>query len=1079
MPSLEVLDALKQHINALGDEPRLLAARGEKLEDIAPPESSGPPNLEEVLARESDGIDEMDALLSSHADDFDLLDDLPDFSDLSDDGETVNLEASSELDDWAETEEGSDISDIEDTLAFLDAEEAVEAAEAEETAVVAETLEAVDVGEDVEPAGLAEAAEPEELAGFEFPIDEPGDIEETLAFEEDAEVFEDLPAFEEASEPAETAGPESIEEAESIEEPAEAPGVLDTLDLGMDFESEIPEAEIPDVEAAVAGLDTAVGAAGEEQGLDELSLDTDELNFEEELGADVLSDIREVEEESSQFSMDDFGDQYNFTEGESGIAETLGEDLNELEQSLDEAPEDEEKPFGLEDEDLSDILATLSTLPRNLKIAIEELLADEKQEPEKLKPLIEGLINGNSPKALAGQYKAITKRTIELPRSYKKQSGKALEKKRAALFSQLSREGWPVLRLILVVITVVWVVSAVSFMWVYRPLKAASLYRRGLEYAMADNAGAARELFFDAWYGWPLFPANTNAPVVVKGWEEKRQWLDYARAFRQRKHWDDAVEFYSGYLEIRPEAKNVRLEYVKFLSAVLARYEEAVQVLREAPQNSRKAVDRDYTLAAGDVYFRWAEDDPAKYEDARYHYAKVLETSRNDERAMLSMMRYHLRLQNHEEVQLLLPVFAREVPGKTREPELAAEVFAELGEWFLKRGNTEEARRFINLALAAFPSVAYPHYVNALYFRLTGTHPEAEMEAYTRTLVALDNMESMDRRDLQMRILSLGGMGRLQFRQYLQGRASSGVSEGRVRAMKFYEKAISLYEDAKSRKLLGAAPQYGALYRAMGDILFLGADNSGDLVFTLADKPELLAPGSERRQELLQAEGYYTRAGETGLTDQALYRRGYIRYLLGRDGVLVDFYRVARQQPRNYDAQLALAMVLLDNGDYEAAQNRYARALELLDGELIKTGGILDTEERPGHGELLLRYIVAWNNLGVGRALSAARGGGRGDYGEALSAFTMASEYQDMVNASVNGLMERGAPALRDSDLTRIREDLKMVDRMDYREKLTYPYRNRLRVLGLEKAPGGEQRYLIYRDIPSDITAAAAAGQAR
>ena len=186
--------------------------------------------------------------------------------------------------------------------------------------------------------------------------------------------------------------------------------------------------------------------------------------------------------------------------------------------------------------------------------------------------------------------------------------------------------------------------------------------------------------------------------------------------------------------------------------------------------------------------------------------------------------------------------------------------------------------------------------------------------------------------------------------------------------------------------------------------------------------------------------------------------------MLGRSDALIDFYRVVRRRPDDYESRMALAGVLLQNGDYEASRSQYTRAVELLDDELRRSGGVLNPNERQAHRELLLRYIAAWNNMGVGRARSAARGSGEAAYAEALSAFTIASDYQDRVSIDMEELRSRGAQAVRDSSDRRIRRSEGGRSRLESAN--TYPYKNRARLLGLE-----EGEYLAYSDIPSDLLA--------
>ena len=1111
MPTLEVLDTLKKHINELGDEPRILEERGESLVDVSPSESPVDSDLEQLLEEDGSqgGIDEMEALLGSYSEDLgeietaqDGLDSFDDFNlddfevpediapeEISPEGGTPKdiipedvLPEDAVLEDSNSADEGLDDFSLDD-LDFGEAEDAFnDEIPVESTENIAddmgseEELSLDGPGSDEELSGLddlslddidSDSNVDEELSGLDdFPSDDTTDATlEDLSLEE--EPLSDISDDGELS--FDDPGIDGDEESSPIDD------VEDLEELGdlEDFESPVEDdsmTDLPDVESAVEDLGDLDSL--EDNSADALSLD-DDLNFEEELGADALTDITDLDDDSQQFSMDDFGDQYNFKEDDDLFAGDLGVDLGQLEQSLDEAVEDEEKPFSLSEDEYEAIIETLSTLPRNLKIALEELLADERRSPVDLKPIIDALIAGESPKSLAARFRTLTKRKIELPRSYEKRSGLALEQRRASLLYRLIREGWPVIRMVLLIISVSWILGASIFMWVYRPLKANKLYQAGLDAIKVDDVEAAQGYFLDAWDGWPLFYSEetdsdkiADSPIVVKGWKIDREWLLYARALRRRKHWDSAMQYYEGYLAVKPDSKDVRLEYARFLSGVLGKYKEAFDLIESSPVTGRVEWDRDYTLAEGDILLDWGEDDPTKYEEARKRYAKVLELSRNDERAILSMMRYHLRLKDSTEIERLLPIFNNEIAGKTDSPELAAEVFAGLGNYELAKGNAKEARRFINLAISADPQAPEPSFIDAMYWRQAGDG-QRELSAYKRTLVNLEGRESLTRRNLEIRILTLGGMGRLQA---LSGKLADAESS--------YRKSISLYEDARNRNQLGASPEFGQIYLDLGNLKYGGIQSGGlssDLMLSLTPGNEVMAEGSERYSELLLAERYYTEAEKLfsgnrrglGVPLELLYRRGYVRYVLGLDDALLDFHRVARLKPEDYEVRLALAAVLLKSGDFEASRSQYARTLSLLDNELRRTGGVLNPLEKQSHAELLLRYIIAWNNLGVARARSAARGGGEDDYAAALGAFTMASEYLDEVYTDMPELITRGASALREIDGRRIIKD---VDGLKIPEETTtIPYLNRMKLLGLTGDKESLTGYLMYPDIPSDL----------
>ncbi|MCG8451978.1 MAG: hypothetical protein MI717_02195 [Spirochaetales bacterium] len=1165
MPTREDLDALKKRINALGDEPRIRAERGESVPDVDVPESEMDENLGGMLAGEADGggIDEMEALLHSYASistdsddenfDFDLdapptapaeeLDSLNaehlegDSSLLSNQELTDPLEAFLASDDAPEMPSDSSLEEplptpVEenpldaldtldalggeneppadfDSLSSIDNDEDPQSLvddlsflQSSQESSLEERGHALGDGDDVgESFGLDESnlddlSRPDEASTLvEEDISSPSpeeldspatqddfgiedlDFGSTDEFDDysipdDASLSDDVEALEEPETISEMGEEEPLQDLENLNDFGDIEELDISEDLGieavsLDEEPDDALTEMPDVGMALENLGTVEELDAEAES--ELSLD-DDLDFGEELGADVLSDLRDAgDDESMQFSMDDFGDQYNFDEGSSGYTADLGVDLDEFEQALDEA--EEENPFSLEEDEFEDLLEALSTLPRNLKLALEELLADEKRSSRDIEPILKGLLNGESPKSLAGRYKALTKRSISLPRSFQKRSGRRLEERHSTLAYRLAKDGWPVFRVVLLSMGIAWIVGAMLFLWVYRPIHAERLYRQGLMAVAQDDLDGALQSFEDAWYGWPLFLEShegdradriADAPMVVRGWPVDKKWLEYARSLRRRKHWELATQFYEGYLVQKPEDKEARLEYISFLSRVLGEFERALVVAEQPAANGEW--DRDYTLAAGDVYLEWAQDDPTQYENARYRYAKVLERSRNDERAILSMMRYHLRLDNEGEIQALLPAFSQELPGASSEPQLASEVFAALGEYHLRRSSLTEARRFLDLAQASGPFQAYPAFVDALYWKVLGDE-ESELSGYRRTLINLDDADVLGRNDLRMRILSLGGMGRIHASRSQRMEAGTVLrAQQRDLAATNYSRALTLYEDAQERGLLGASSEYGLLYIELGDIRFQGEDHQGELEFSL----DAFIPLDEgRRSELRQAITHYGVAetllnrGEVGssLPTPVLFRRAYARSLLGEEGDLVDFYRVSRRLPEDREAQYALATTLLQREDFEAALVQYERVIRLLDQELAENGGVLMPLDRPRHWELLRRYIGAWNNLGVARARAAARSGEEG--ASALSAFATASDYLDRVPYEFGGL--------RDEDDRRLYSENADIGLNTLVDRETPPYVNRLLLIGLNTQEEELQDFVIYQDIPSSL----------
>lgn len=805
---------------------------------------------------------------------------------------------------------------------------------------------------------------------------------------------------------------------------------------------------------------------------DEIPLDDVDQEYSmEEISLD--SELESVEDMAESSTDSDFVpiNFFDFDGTNSGFIENF-----DAEDQAQEQQNDAFSDFFLKEEDYQVLRQTLSQLPLNLSIAIESLLAYESLEMENLQKLIKILVKGESPKNIAQVYYEITNQRIELPRDYAKRSGLIFEEHSRTLSYRISQEMWPILRNMVLTIALLWVTLAAAFMFVYRPLKAASLYRKGLDYIAENELEEAGEYFRDAWDGWPLFAHPdqakriSDAPIIVKGWKVPRRWVEYARAFRGRKHWPETKDFYEGYINVKPKDADIRMEYAYFLSYVLADYQRAIRILGNVRNSETGRENRDLKLTAADIYLNWAEDNPAKYDEARALYEDVLIRYPSDNRAVLSMMRYHLHLGQEQEVRNLLPFFQKDFPLSGNNAQLAAEVYAALAEFFLARDSLSLARRFVEKAQNTDSRSPEAFFVKGLYFRTIGDEPKA-LAAFQRTLENLNGREYLSRKHLKTMILALGGIGRsyASMASHFTSERES-VSDNQELAKEHYLKAIALYEDARSRNQLGRAPEYGMLYMDLGDIIYSQATLEDFDVFTLNPFQSHEEFSEQQLSNLSLSERYYSQAeaildrgdGTSALPDAQLYRRAYSEYILNQDDALVDFYQIFRRRPDDYKAAMALALIMLQNGDYDISRNYYMRSINLMDDAVERSGNELRPDISETHQDILLRYVAAWNNLGVGRALSSVRDNPDGDYDAALNAFIVSSEYLDRISAEM-------ASSTRDSEGRRVMEfaDKRRV----FADEESIPYRNRLHLLGLQSASvvHEEDSYVLYSGMPSEL----------
>ena len=795
-------------------------------------------------------------------------------------------------------------------------------------------------------------------------------------------------------------------------------------------------------------------------------------------GDSIEIDLEEFSPDSSfqqEFPVKDLSEEF----------ENLSGDFEDLEEDLEDIVTIEPgKEFVISEDEFRILKKNLAILPNRMKLGIEEFLGDSRRSPKDIEAMAKALTGGQAPRKIARLFFSLTGMRLKIPQNYRLYYGQIREEKQNSIRYKLVKLVFPMFLHILAITGLIWILGILAFNYVYRPLKAGSLYEAGLEALGRDNMGEAVAYFNDAWYGWPLFDEEgptrrseevlSEAGVIVNGWKSSQRWLEYARAFRARKHWMHAVDFYTSYLDVNSGDVEVRVELGEFLAFGLGRFEDAEIVLSAMGRGNRmELIAR--SRALGDIYLEWALTDPQKYEEAWVHYARLLELAGGKEPGLLSMMRYHLRRGNDADVELLIPALEGLNKESSSVPMLAAVVYAGTGEFLLKRGRLNEAREFIDRAIFSDFMAVRPRYTDAQYWRLAG-NAEREFQASVDVLANLERGNDLPGREgLVMRIMALGNMGRIQHLWAEQGFSAPGFGIERAtelfdRARASYREAIDVYENALGRNQLGASREFADLYLGMGNLAYSSQGRAEDAGFQLIVDREKMLTGPERRAELDEAFRFYSRGSElldrgdgiNLMPPEDLYRYGYVRYMRSfetRDGVVddytfLDFYRLVNDLPRNLDYRFALANVHLLRGDFDNASLHYGEALSLLDEKVEMIGSDFNPAKHEEHREILLRYVAIWNNRGVASFYS---GTGRN---EALGYFAMASDFLDDVNGDF--LLSSGVKAQRDGDFNRL--GLFAEGRELLEDEQTYPYRNRLMILGLDAS---EDTVLFsYLDIP-------------
>jgi tetratricopeptide (TPR) repeat protein len=790
--------------------------------------------------------------------------------------------------------------------------------------------DAFDLGGDVPFAG-AEADEGT-LPNIDFPVadDAPATDDAGLDASADAGMDSplsemDFPAMDEPAPEAEASADAGAEASPG----AEDGGSIDFGDLGSDFSSESIELSSEPEPQGESDIDDGGYSAGDIGGED-FALP----------GLEDIFDKSKVQKTTQPAPK----------KGLFSRKKTKEEDLPEAEGDIEE--------ISLTREDVDRLLRTLASYPLNLRIACEEIIAEQVILPQQLSRLIRLLVSGAYVRDTADHVEKITGKPVVIPKSFEKMTGAAFEAEQSSFAYIFVHNFLPVLRLFAVIAALAASVIYLGYKFVYIPLRAESLYKRGYERIPAGEYQRANELFHDAF-------------VLHR----KKNWFYlYAEAFREERRYMLAEAKYDELLRYYPRDKKGVLDYANLETYYLLNYEKANRLLQRelldyAPN------DYDGLLAAGDNFLAWADSDPSKfydkYEDARFSYARLLETYGWQAPVVERMMKYFIRIDNLREVLYLRVWFENQ-----RKSMLSAESLSELGGYLLDKQlekpqgvpnpyveSIESVRDMLLEAIKKEPTLPEPHYHLARYHHNLGNAYEERLTLENAIRAFnLARTESVRRRlyrvDTHYRYANL----------LIENKEFFPAEEQVVRG-------IELYEDFLSRNLISASPQLGQLYAVKGDLeYFVKTGNMGAALtnYRLAERYGHAPPEIQYRMGC----AYYQ------LEDW----RNALEYL----------FKASSQLPLNRRLLYALGNAAYKRGDYYAAQGYYTRLLDILESQRVRLPVLLPNDN-PQFLELGERLMMARNNIAVVYEALAEQTGNREYRSRALALYADSSRAWDAI----------------------------------------------------------------------------------
>ena len=981
MPRREDIERFTQVLNSLGDEPAIRAARSETIEEVLPPGEE--PALEEAGLSESFSEEAAEDEQEGLQDLFAGLSGLPDEEPAAG-APSVEEPAPEEpaADVGGATAEGLDFASL------FGEESEPQAIEDLEGPAPKKPARGRKASKEKPP---SEEPVPEE-EGFAFPEGEPAglqsDVSQMEVLPEDTgppaeapagQPFDDLgsfslPSLDDVSfaEPTEAPAP-SVPEPEAAPEAApdasQEIGALEGFDLDAATGFE-PPPEAGGAEEAAAGSEPS----GEEPAREEPAAAAPEM---ESLGEEELGDLN-LDEFSLPESAEQFGVPVAPPAPQKPVREQRARAAPRKPEPVRRAPAPPELAAAagavqLTPEQFARLKKTLESLPRNLKIAVQDLIGEGTVTGPDLSKLISLLIAGASAQEIATLAGRISGKRIRIPAGYEKKSGVAFEAEQRT-FSYAFRENiFPLLRVVVVTVLAGAILAFFGYRYVYRPLNALANYRAGYTQIRNDRFTLANERFARG----------------VRMWRIKNWYYRYAEAFADKRQYVLAEEKYDLLLRDFPGDRKGVLDYARMESTQLADYEKADKLLQIILD--RKRYDYDALLAAADNDMEWADRVEAKYEAARLAYATLIEKYGAKHELLFRMMRYFIRRDNGDEVERLRHYFASRPDVKVN-----PEVYAELGGYLVDHRRLDYVQEVLFRADKVRPNMPEVHYNLARYYNIVAS-PSDEKLALDAVVKLLQKTDPLTRKRLALEIDTHTRLGEYYYR-----------TKEYIAAEKELQFATRLVDQNQRMRLIDKDRLFGRPFAALGDLSYY---IQGDLA---------------------AASIQYQSAIANLYTDPELtYKIGYIRYA-GQDykGALASFAsaedasgyssgntpRAPAASPGQVPMNLLYAMgnSFFQRGDYFAAQGFYQRLVNRLETQRAALGTLLP-EERPEDRALLDNLVKVNNNLGVTMIKLSERTGDRRKRSEALVSLTAAAQIADSLArspATVQRSETRSLPSL-------------------------------------------------------------------
>jgi hypothetical protein len=743
-------------------------------------------------------------------------------------------------------------------------------------------------------------------------------------------------------------------DAMDLEETQDEPETKDSFDdfsLGGELSLDTPESpELPEFESA----DFELGTGNEDDidkqlaSLDEELPSADNFNLESSWGGD--------------FSIPGF---------EMGREEKKASPKTRREPSPQPATrmpssqaEEKVREVALTDDQVDALQDTLLSYPLNLRLAVEDILANTKGTEAQQSALVWKLVEGASAKDTAKDAGKILKRYIATPSGFEKRTGAAFEAEKGSFAYLFIHSILPMLQVIVLVAAGAGLLFFLGYNFAYRPIRAHTLYAEGRRQIEQRRYRESEEYFTSADKEW-----------IIKSW-----YYRYAESYAGMEEYPRAEQMYERLLSRWPNETKAALDYARMVSGNLG-FEKAETILKTHILQ-RDYFNKEALVLMVDNYLAWASLEEQRYEgprqdrlqklyeDARFNLATLMERHGQADAYLQRMLSYFMRTERAGGSDKL-----REVSGLANyfagnpKSGFAPEVLAELADYLMDRNETGLVGTILSSAIDRDGTLPETYAALAKWNKRSGFTAEEvlALKYAIRFYEAKDETGDLTPRRTKGYINTLIRLAEVRM-------ASGEILD----ASENLNTAISRYERALAERRFRTAPEFAKAYSLLADIYYRD----------WRDFPAALAN--------------YAKAESQGFTSpETDYRQGFIHYQdqtqTSMEKALQLFYRAGLEREPSPYLLLATGNALFARSNYFAASGYYSMLVNRVQHEL-DTINLPRPQERRSHEEIVELLMVARNNLGVAKYRTAERMGDARQRSEAMVEFLSSARLFDSLS---------------------------------------------------------------------------------